>query len=96
MRRSGKTTRLIDEAVQLLFEHGEITILNNYKLFNRRSEWKRGLTDKQIELRLKLVDYDAREDNQAQYYFIDGLKRRLYNEHRGSFTEGGNVFKLNK
>jgi len=94
MRRTGKTTRLIDEAVQMLFNDGEITVLNNYQLFDKAEKWKRGFKDEQINARLRLIDPDARKDNKAQFYFYEALKRRLYTEHYGAFEEAGNTFKL--
>lgn len=96
MRRTGKTTRLIDEAIQMLFNDGEITILSLHNIFDKSEQWKRGLTDKQINSRFRLIDPDNSKDNKAQYHFYVNLRRRLYNEHQGSFIQEGSSFILIK
>lgn len=82
MRQSGKTTRLVDAAVQYLFEHGSIRILQNSEIYN--PYFMRGYKPEQVDMFLKFIDPDARPDNGAQRYFIEALTRRLATEHGGS------------
>lgn len=82
MRQTGKTTRLVDAAVQYLFEHGSIRILTNSEIYN--PNFIRGFRPEQVDMFLKFIDPDARPDNKAQYHFIDMLNRRLATEHGGS------------
>ena len=79
MRRSGKTTRLIDKAVQHLFEHGYIRIVMNSNIY--REDFYRGFTPKQIEHFKKFIDPDACPDNKAQLHFVEALSARLAYEH---------------
>ncbi len=89
MRQSGKTTRLVDAAVQYLFEHGSIRILTNSEIFN--PNFMRGSRPEQVDVFLKFIDPDTRPDNKAQYYFIDMLNRRLATEHGGSIERISNT-----
>lgn len=82
MRQSGKTTRLVDEAVQYLFAHGSIRILTNSEIYN--PNFMRGFRPEQVDVFLKFIDPDTRPDNKAQRHFIDMLNRRLAIEHDGS------------
>lgn len=82
MRRSGKTTRLVDEAVQHLFKEGSIRILLNHEIFN--PHFFDGYSKKQIEDLQKFIDEDVREGNCAQLYFLKTLTYRLKYEHNGS------------
>ena len=76
MRRSGKTTRMIDEAVQYLFEKGELYLFKKCGFKNA----VRTLTNHQ-----KLfVDPDHKMSNQAQQDFIYRVMKRLEVEHNGS------------
>lgn len=84
MRQSGKTTRLVDAAVQYLFEHGYIKILTNFEIFNQK--FMRGYRPEQVDMFLRFIDPDTRPDNRAQQYFIEALDRRLASEH-GGITE---------
>jgi hypothetical protein len=79
MRRSGKTTRLIDEAVQHLFEHGYIRILLNHQIFNEN--FYRSYTKEQQLPLVKFIDQDALPDNRAQLHFLQALAARLDYEH---------------
>jgi hypothetical protein len=79
MRRSGKTTRLIDEAVQHLFEHGYIRILLNHEIFN--DNFYKGYTKEQQLPLVKFIDQDALPDNLAQLHFLTALSSRLAYEH---------------
>jgi len=82
MRQTGKTTRLVDEAVQYLFAHGSIRILTNSEIYN--PNFMRGFKVPEVDMFLKFIDPDNRSDNSAQRYFIDMLNRRLATEHGGS------------
>ena len=84
MRQSGKTTRLVDAAVQYLFAHGSIRILTNSEIYN--PNFMRGFRPEQVDMFLKFIDPDTRRDNSAQRYFIDMLNKRLAIEH-GESTE---------
>ena len=79
MRRSGKTTRLIDEAIQHLFEHGYIRILMNSEIY--REDFYRGFKPEQIEHFKKFIDPDTLPDNRAQLHFLTALSSRLAYEH---------------
>jgi len=95
MRQTGKTTRLVDEAVQYLFEHGSIRILTNSEIYN--PNFMRGFRPEQVDTFLKFIDQDSRPDNKAQYNFIDMLNRRLATEHSGSVERINNTeFKVIK
>lgn len=82
MRQSGKTTRLVDAAVQYLFKHGSIRILTNSEIYNPNA--MKGFRPEQVDMFLKFIDPDTRPDNRAQLYFIEALDRRLATEHGGS------------
>jgi hypothetical protein len=79
MRRSGKTTRLIDKAVQHLFEHGYIRVLLNHEIFDNTFD-KRYTKEQQLPL-VKFIDQDALPDNRAQLHFLTALSSRLAYEH---------------
>lgn len=85
MRKDGKTTRLIDEAIQHLFEKGEIKFLSNQDIFEKHQDWRRGLSVGQVNDRLKFIDYDATKTNKAQENFIHRFARRLSIEHDGCY-----------
>lgn len=77
MRRSGQTTRLIDQAIQYLFTNGQIYLLKKTAL----SKSSYFLPEKE-----KLfVDPDHKMANQAQYDFIYHTMKRLEYEHERSF-----------
>ena len=86
MRRTGKTTRLIDAAVQTLFTTGFIYIPTKSQLLNKVNPLKRIMRVKNIND--SQVFYDLDEQN----HFYKCLKRRLYTEHHGSFEEKDNMF----
>jgi hypothetical protein len=88
MRRSGKTTRLIDQAVQHLFEHGYIRILLNHEIFSDVLD-KRYTKEQQLFL-VRFIDQDALPDNRAQLHFLQALSSRLAYEH------GYSVERINK
>lgn len=82
MRRDGKTTRLIDAAVQALFADGEIYILTNKGVDAVDDGGRiRGLP----EATPFFVDPDYSQGNMAQRDFYNRLVSRLSNEHRGQF-----------
>ena len=82
MRQTGKTTRLVDYAVQYLFSHGHIRVLSNHEIYN--PNFMKGFKLEQVDMFLKFIDPDSTPDNAAQRYFIETLNRRLANEHGGS------------
>ncbi len=95
MRRTGKTTRLIDGAVQALFDNGKIIVPTRNQVFDSYDKWKRGLSSEQIN-DLAFIDPDISDANEAQSFFLKSLRRRLNIEHPGAFEEKGNVFRLKR
>lgn len=93
-RRTGKTTRLVDKAIQLLFDKGEIMILTNHEIFDREKQWKRGLKKEQIEIAEQLIDRDVEKGNKAQEHFFLVLSNRLLHEHYGSYIQLNRKFKV--
>lgn len=69
-RRTGKTTRKIDESVQRLFNEGQIVLA------------KRNYLNKITE---SIKDEDATENNLAQTEMIQRLFRRLKSEHENCY-----------
>lgn len=74
MRRSGKTTRMTDEAVQALFTYGRIFVPNL-----ERVPMELGLINEQV-----FVDPDADLGNYAQRHLRDNIIQRVEREHRGT------------
>lgn len=85
MRRSGKTTRLVDKAVQHLFEKGSIKILLNNEIFNEAITNK--MTDEEKANHFEFVDQDAQKENSAQRDFLDRFSNRLLQEHKHYVTK---------
>lgn len=81
MRASGKTTKLVDAAIQHLFKEGSIRILLNHEIYD--DNFFRGYSEKQIEDFKKFIDPDTDRNNKAQREFLKRLTNRLLNEHRG-------------
>ncbi|MBC7845544.1 MAG: hypothetical protein H7Y10_03530 [Flavobacterium sp.] len=75
-RRTGKTTRLIDEAIQYLFEKGELYLFKKcgFKIASRSF----------ISSQRIFIDPDHKMANQAQQDFIYRVMKRLEFEHKGS------------
>lgn len=95
MRRSGKTTRLIDKAVQHLFEKGSIQILLNNEIFNEDITNK--MTDEEKANHFEFVDQDAAKGNYAQRDFLDRFSNRLLYEHKPYVVRISNTkFELKK
>lgn len=76
MNRSGQTTRLIDQAVQSLFDKSELFLLRKSILQRSGSIVKNGLP--------VFIDPDHKMSNRAQQDFIYRVMRRLESEHSGS------------
>jgi hypothetical protein len=87
MRRSGKTTRLVDEAVQYLFRRGVIEFIPPGEVLDLNYVIGRLEIDKQMLL--KFVDTDAYETPNAQDFFINQFCKRLSIEHYGSYIRIG-------
>lgn len=86
MRRSGKTTRLVDKAVQLLFEDGNVFIPQAG--FLERRDNLGGYTKEQIEkMRWMVDDYEGKQSNKMQSRLRQILIKRLQSEHQGQFVE---------
>lgn len=76
-RRSGKTTRLIDEAIQYLFKNKTLYLFTDIGLSSTPSVTK----EKTV-----FIDPDHRFGNNAQRDFIHRILRRLEIEHAGCTT----------
>ena len=83
MRRTGKTTRLIDQAIQSLFNNGQLYLLRKHAVGNFRNIIKNGST--------LFVDPDHKMSNMAQNEFVYRVMKRLEFEHTQSCT-----MKMNK
>lgn len=76
MRATGRTTRMIDNAIQCLFEQGNIIVPSKHiKDENLRS----------IKYRI-FIDLDSRVGNKAQEHFLKKLLNRLNQEHAGFYN----------
>lgn len=76
MRRSGKTTRLIDKSIQYLFEKGQLYLFKKHAIRKTHSE----IPDEEIVF----IDPDHRSDNLAQNDFVKRVLKRIDSEHSGS------------
>lgn len=76
MKASGQTTRLIDQAIQELFNSGQLYLLRKAALNRNGSIIPKGNT--------LFVDPDHRMSNQAQNDFVYRVMKRLEFEHSGS------------
>lgn len=81
MRNTGKTTRLIDKAIQHLFETGRLKLLSNNEIFSRNGEGMKGMKEEDI-----FVDHDTGPDNSVQKDFNMRIVDRLTREHAGKFA----------
>ncbi len=88
MRRSGKTTRKVDEAVQKFFENGAMLIPNNDEI--RKGDFNGELKDQVI------IDPDVEIENpnMCQHELKYRIVRRLEIEHHNQFQVNGNRIKL--
>ncbi len=77
MSRSGQTTRLIDAAIQSLFEKGELI------LFRKNGLSKANAVLKGLPL---FVDPDHTGTNMAQNDFVYRVLKRLESEHKNCYT----------
>jgi len=81
-RKTGKTTKLIDEAIQYLFNTGELYLFRRGKL----------VENSKIPRDTRLfVDPDHARENRAQEEFITRLVGRLRLEHYNSVNLFSNV-----
>lgn len=78
MRRTGKTTRLIDQAIQSLFANGQLYLLRKHALGKFRNIIKDGST--------LFVDPDHKMSNMAQNDFVYKVMKRLEFEHTEGYT----------
>ena len=89
-RRIGKTTRLIDEAVQELFNNGVVWIPTSKEAELLLGEdGKRGINDLVWSNKIKFIDPDHKSGNKVQDNFRERFKKRLYSEHIGCFMDNG-------
>lgn len=82
MRQSGKTTRLVDSAIQHLFENGYIRVLTNHEFYS--NDFLRGFTPEQVSMFAKFMDPDSEVHSNAQREFIERLNLRIRIEHLDS------------
>lgn len=85
MRQTGKTTRLIDLAIQTLFKEGTLEVLHNGKIWD--FEWQKGRSVDQQQKIATFIDPDAKQNNKAQEHFMMRLRQRLRMEHSGYYEE---------
>lgn len=81
-RRSGKTTRAVDKAIQTLFKEGKILIPYSPHTEDRLSAFQRG-TNSEISI-VRDPDWSKGE---TQKDFMGILRRRLRAEHHGKYEE---------
>lgn len=84
MRRTGKTTRLIDEAIQTLFNDGIICV-------PKAPIYSEKINHKRVKV---FIDPNHSNMNHAQDYFRARLRRRLEIEHEGCFVITGDNVKI--
>lgn len=83
MRKTGKTTLLIDAAIQELFTKGEVYIPNAQEAVKLRSkDGRRGMTEEKFQQRTKFIESDfSKEFPGSQDYFVERFRQRLFSEH---------------
>jgi len=87
MRRSGKTTRLIDAAIQELFTKGNVYIPDGARAVKLHGkDGGIGIDELVYQRMIKYTDYDFWDDNgkvlpKVQDHFAIRFKRRLDSEH---------------
>ena len=89
-RRSGNTTRLINDAVEALFTEGEIFIPDS----NWLEKSKEGFALSEIEKRNRFIDFNERPTGNTQRHFKRRLIKRLDLEHQYQYEVSGNWIKL--
>lgn len=90
-RRSGKTTRTIDHAIQVLFTKGKIYIPSRQELKDDIEENSEGKINKLMDF--VIADYDWHM-GRAQDDMKKGLIKRLQSEHNSQFVVRGNWIEL--
>ena len=86
MRRTGKTTRLVNEAIEYIFKNGELVVFNQHQINKFEKEGARGQTKEFVDCAMRFIDVDSNTRAPSiQQYFIDKLRSRLEIEHQGSF-----------
>lgn len=85
-RRSGKTTRTIDDAIQKLFTNSEIWIPSKTVIleFNNQNSQKKNQEIKDFS-KFSIIDDDWELDSFVQIGLIKRIINRLENEHSGNF-----------
>jgi hypothetical protein len=96
MRRSGRTTRLVDAAIQTLFTEGEI-----YIPFSRWVEDKvgrLGYSPEELQKRDRFIDWieGGEMHNNTQIYLRNKILDRLHLEHNGQFEVYNEWIRLKK
>jgi len=79
MRKTGKTTRVIDDAIQKLFIVGKITVPS--KSILERDSFYRG---RKVNSDVIIVDPDWRISNTVQRDLFERIARRVHVEHSQS------------
>lgn len=96
MRRSGKTTRMIDAAIQELFTTGQVYIPSGARLkvlLDKHGE--RGYEAEEYNRMIRYNDMDGFDSSKIQDYFCKRFKDRLFFEHGSSkFEVKGFNFKV--
>ena len=98
MRRTGKTTLLIDEAIQELFTKGEVYIPNSQQALKLvySKDGRRGKTSEKFSQMVKFIDHDfCKEHHDVQDFFADRFRARLFTEHSTRyFVDNSTHYKL--
>ncbi|MBS3914831.1 MAG: hypothetical protein KG003_10040 [Bacteroidetes bacterium] len=87
MRRSGKTTRLINEAIEILFKE-KIIYIPTKQGIRTPNKWE-SKADK-----FNLIDPDYSESNMAQEDFIRRIFNRAMAEHPGQIEIDRNTYRV--
>tara|TARA_R110000822_G_scaffold67329_1_gene164007 strand:+ start:1666 stop:1977 length:312 start_codon:yes stop_codon:yes gene_type:complete len=103
MRRDGKTTRLIDAAIQELFTKGDVYIPNGAKAVRLHGkDGGRGIDELVYQRMTKYTDYDFWDEYgkmhpAVQDNFASRFRQRLYSEHEfDKIGTDGFIYKIEK
>lgn len=93
MRRTGKTTRLINKAIEDLFEHKIIYIPSSGILFSSVNQDELVTNCKKYKT---FIEPDVEKGNMAQENFKTRLINRLVLEHNGQFEVSKDFIEIKK
>ena len=92
-RRTGKTTRMVDQAIQELFRYGRIRIPNQSDILNSVH-----ITNMAPQYTYVIIDPDYIEDTHIQQDLFKKIVKRLDNEHKVNLSVDfkNNIITLNE